>query len=365
MAYIAPDRTALRRQNFGAGRPAPYGHLRRTTRLMVLHTDTEVVAEADGATPAPSEIQGRSLGQLAWARLRRDKIALISLAIIVVVLLVAAFAPLVTKLLGVDPYAYNPKLLSESGSLPNGTLNSGISWDHPFGVEPGTGRDIFARLIYGARISLLISLSATAITLTLGLFFGIVSGYSRGWLDTGLGRFMDLLLAFPQLLILLALSSVIVQRLESIGIGGNTGIGLYVVLTLSVFGWPYLARIVRGQVLSLREREFVEAAVSMGSSTPRILRKEILPNLWAPVLVYTSLLIPTYIAAEATISYLGVGITEPDTTWGAMLSDSSSLFNIDPLYFFIPGLLLVIVVLSFNLLGDAVRDALDPRAGRQ
>jgi peptide/nickel transport system permease protein len=314
---------------------------------------------------AEPEVAGRSLTQIMWARLRRDRVAIVSLITIILVLLVAIFAPLITRLIGVDPYTYHPELVSPNGSLPLGWLNSGISWDHPLGIEPMSGRDIFARLIYGARISLLISLTGTAITVFLGVVIGIISGYSRSWVDGALGRFMDLILAFPFLLMLLALSNVVIQRLASMGITGNAGRIVYVTLILSLFGWPYLARIVRGQVLSLREREFVEAAVSIGSSTPRILSREILPNLWAPVLVYTSLLIPTFIAAEATVSFLGVGVTEPETTWGGMLSDSVTFFIVDPLYLFIPGTLLVIVVLAFNLLGDAVRDALDPRAGRQ
>lgn len=333
---------------------------------MVMHSDTEAdVARAVPAGEAPTAIEGRSLKQIAWARLRRDKVGVAAVIIIAVILLLAIFAPLVTRLLGVDPYSYHPDLLSENGSLPKGVLNSGVSWAHPLGVEPSTGRDILARLLYGTRISLAVSLSATVVVLVLGLFFGIISGYSRGWLDTALGRFMDMLLAFPQLLILLALSSVVIQRFDSIGITGNFGRALYITLILSIFGWPYLARIVRGQVLSLREREFVEAAVSVGASTRRILSREVLPNLWAPVLVYTSLIIPTFIAAEATVSFLGVGVTEPETTWGAMLSDSVTYFIVDPLYLFIPGTLLVVVVLSFNLLGDAIRDALDPRASRQ
>jgi len=324
-------------------------------------TETAVTTTGEG----PSEIAGRSLTQITWSRLRRDRVALVAMATIVVVLLVAIFAPLITRLMGVDPYTYNPDLVSPNGSLPMGWLNSGISWDHPFGIEPMSGRDIFARLIYGARISLLVTLTGTVITVFLGLLIGIISGYSRGFVDGALGRFMDLILAFPFLLMLLALSNVVIQRLEAIGIQGNAARIVYITLILSLFGWPYLARIVRGQVLSLREREFVEAAVSIGSTTPRILVREILPNLWAPVLVYTSLLIPTFIAAEATVSFLGVGVTEPQTTWGGMLSDSVTFFIVDPLYLFIPGTLLVIVVLAFNLLGDAVRDALDPRAGRQ
>jgi peptide/nickel transport system permease protein len=176
---------------------------------------------------------------------------------------------------------------------------------------------------------------------------------------------MDLILAFPLLLILLAMSPVLTQRLQdTFHMGNNTSRVVYIILVLSLFGWPYLARIIRGQVLSLREREFVESAVAMGAGTPRILFKEILPNLWAPILVYTSIVIPTYIAAEATLSYLGVGLLPPTPSWGAMLADSVSFFVPLPTYLFIPGTVLFVVVLAFNLLGDAIRDALDPRAGR-
>jgi ABC-type dipeptide/oligopeptide/nickel transport system permease subunit len=246
-----------------------------------------------------------------------------------------------------------------------GWLDSGISLDHPLGVEPLTGRDIFARLLYGARISLLIALSATVMTTTLGVTIGIIAGYSKGWLDTALGRLMDIVLAFPLLLILLAMSPVLTQRLEStFNLPPNAARVIYIVTVLSFFGWPYLARIIRGQVLSLREREFVESAISMGAGTPRILFKEILPNLWAPILVYVTILLPTYIAAEATLSFLGVGLLPPTPSWGAMLAESVSFFYTLPTYLFIPGTALFIVVLAFNLLGDAVRDALDPRAGR-
>jgi len=202
-------------------------------------------------------------------------------------------------------------------------------------------------------------------TCTIGTVIGIVAGYSRGALDTLLGRLMDLVLAFPLLLLLLSMSSVLTQRLEALGVPeGNPARILFLVLTISFFGWPYLARIVRGQVFSVREREFVEAAVAMGAGTPRILFREILPNLWAPILVYATISLPNFIALEASLSFLGVGILPPEATWGAMLGDSVRYFTVDPAYLFIPGALLFIVVFAFNLLGDAVRDALDPRAGR-
>jgi peptide/nickel transport system permease protein len=199
----------------------------------------------------------------------------------------------------------------------------------------------------------------------MGTVVGVIAGFSRGFLDTSLGRLMDIILAFPQLLILLALSAVLTQRLEqTFGLPPNAARVTYIILVLSVFGWPYLARIIRGQVLSLREREFVESAISMGAGTRRILFKEILPNLWAPILVYATILLPTYVAAEAALSFLGVGLVPPTPSWGAMLAESVRYFTVLPGYLFIPGTYLFIVVLSFNLLGDAVRDALDPRAGR-
>ena len=311
-----------------------------------------------------SEIAGRSLTQIAWSRIRRDKVAIVSMTVVLVIVAIAVLAPVITRLVGVDPTSFNPKAIDNAGGLPRGSYG-GISLEHPLGVEPGTGRDLFARLLYGSRLSLLIALSATMITVTVGVTVGIIAGYSRGVVDTALGRLMDLILAFPLVLILLALSNVMTQRLETtFHLGQVSARVLYLILVLSLFGWPYLARIVRGQVLSLREREFVESAVSMGAGTPRILFREILPNLWAPILVYSTLLLPTYIAAEAALSFLGVGLVPPTPSWGAMLADSVRYFTVDPAFLFIPGTYLFIVVLAFNLLGDSVRDALDPRAGR-
>ena len=333
---------------------------------MSLTSDQAV--EPMSTTAEATEIAGRSLTQIAWSRLRRDKVAMVSLVVVVGVIVIAIAAPLITKLLGVDPYTINnqdEKIISPNGGLPLGWQNSGISLEHPLGVEPLTGRDILARLLYGARISLLIALSGTVVTTVLGVTIGIIAGYSKGFLDAALGRLMDLILAFPLLLILLAMSGVLVDRLEkTFHLGDNTARVVYIVLVLSFFGWPYLARIIRGQVLSLREREFVESAISMGAGTPRILFREILPNLWAPILVYFTILLPTYVATEATLSFLGVGLLPPTPSWGAMLAESVQFFRVAPLYLFIPGTALFIVVLAFNLLGDAVRDALDPRAGR-
>jgi peptide/nickel transport system permease protein len=308
-------------------------------------------------------IAGRSPAQMAWTRLKKDPVAVACIAVILVVVLVALFAPLITKALGLTD-DFNNKLITDGG-LPGGPLHSGISWDHPLGVEPLTGRDLMYRLLYGSRISLLVAGLGTLFTVVLGVTLGMIAGYSGGWIDAVLSRLMDLLLSFPQLILLIALSPVLVQVLDNqLGIDGNPARITFLIIVFSVFGWTYLARLIRGQVLSVREREFVEAAISIGASSKRILIKEVLPNLWVPILVYASLLFPSYIGLEAALSFLGVGVSEPTPTWGRMLSDSVNFYQVDPLYLFIPGTYLFIVVLTFNLLGDSIRDALDPRAAR-
>lgn len=346
----------------------------------ILEAEPGVAASPEAA----EEVAGRSLTQIAWSRLRRDKVAMISLGVIIFVVLVALFAPLINKAVGVSTDQPNGKelaaLISDAnGSLPAtwnektcqglGAFNpkcGGISIHHPFGVEPGTGRDLFALLTMGSRISLVIATTSTILVVAIGLILGTMAGYLGGWFDGALGRVMDLLLAFPTLLMLLALTPVFAQRLAAISpaLSGNTGRVVYMISFFAIFSWPYLARIVRGQVISLREREFVESARAMGASSRRVVFKELIPNLWAPILVYASLLLPSFIAFEAALSYLGVGVLPPTTTWGQMLGSAVPYFQIIPSYLFIPGMYLFVVVLAFNLFGDAVRDALDPRAGR-
>jgi peptide/nickel transport system permease protein len=310
-----------------------------------------------GETPALTS--GRSLRQIVWNRLRKDKLAMICLGVLVFYYLTAIIGPFLIP----DPgQRFDPGAISDLGGRPKLDWG-GISATHWLGVEWGTGRDIFGQLIYGLRISLIIASSATLLTVIFGTVIGIVAGYTGGWTDNLIGRFMDLVLAFPFLLIVLALSGALTQRLTDLGLPeGNPSRITYLILVMSVFGWPYLARIVRGQVLSLREREFVEAAVAMGSGKGRILFTEILPNLWAPILVYATLTLPAYIGFEAALSFLGVGVIPPDTTFGAMLARSVAYFNVVPTYLFIPGTVLVILVVAFNIFGDALRDALDPKS---
>ena len=306
---------------------------------------------------------GRSIRQIVWARLRRDKVAMVCLAILVFYVTVAVIGPNILNVFGWDPYTLHRDAVNPAtGGLPKLPWG-GISAEHPLGVESGTGRDILAQLVNGLRISLIIATSATLLTVVIGIFVGIIAGYFGGVVDTVSGRLMDLVLAFPFLLLILALSNPLTQRLTELGVpAGNESRVLYLILAFSLFGWPYPARLVRGQVLSYREREFVEAAVAMGAGRTRILFGEILPNLWAPILVYATLTLPAYIAYESAISFLGVSVQAPDVTFGGMLANSVRFFNVVPTYLFIPGVVLVVLVVAFNLLGDALRDALDPKS---
>jgi peptide/nickel transport system permease protein len=328
-------------------------------------TSGDLAAEETGEAHGGA-IEGRSIGRIAWSRIRRDKVALASLATIVVLVLVAIFAPLLAQLSGYGPNEFNntEEGLLDEFFLPTGPLN-GVSADHWFGVEPANGRDIFARIVYGARVSLTIALFATGVAVVIGVVMGMLAGYFGGWVDAAISRVMDVLLAFPQLLLIIALTPVIDDRLTSWGLGtGDTARLMTLVLIIGFFQWPYLGRIVRGQTLSLREREFVEASRSLGAGRAHIIFKQVLPNLLATVLVYATLIIPTNITTEAALSFLGVGVREPTPSWGNMLQVALNWYRAEPMLMVWPGVALFVTVLAFNLLGDTVRDALDPRAGR-
>jgi ABC-type dipeptide/oligopeptide/nickel transport system permease subunit len=324
---------------------------------MTAPLDTAPLDDAPAVAAAEPQIAGRSLGQIAWGRLRRDKVALVGAGMIIFFVLVAIFAPLLCAIFDVDPETNYTDQLDDLG-FPDGPW-ANASWDHPFGVEPGLGRDIFARTVYGARYSLTIALLATVLTVGLGVVAGIIAGFRGGWLDTLISRSMDILLAFPVLLFSIA-ALVIVGQAQWYKENVTYQI-LFMTFVIGFFGWPYIGRIIRGQVLSLREKEFVDAARSLGASTNRILYKELLPNLLPIILVYSTLIIPTNILAEAALSFLGVGLQPPTPTWGQMLSDSRSSLQLVPSYVAVPGMAIFLCVLAFNLFGDGLRDAFDPK----
>ena len=303
------------------------------------------------------EIVARSPWQLFWRRFRSDRVALVSLAFILLLILVAVLAPFIVKLIGVTgPNQPNQNALDAFGQP------TGPSAAHPFGVDE-LGRDILARVIYGAQVSLEVAFISTGIAVFIGVAIGTIAGYFRGWIDSLLARLMDIVLAFPILLLAIGLASAC-----SLGKGCLGGlitpgrVTLIVVIALS--SWPYIGRIIRGQTLSLREKEFVEAARSLGAPNARIMRREILPNLVAPIIVYSSLILPTNILYEAALSFLGVGVQPPTASWGQMIAAASPNFNTEWWYMVFPGVALVLTVLAFNLVGDGLQDALNPKAGR-
>jgi peptide/nickel transport system permease protein len=318
----------------------------------------EELAEESGLATG-KVIEGRSLSQIAWGRLKRDRVAIGGGVIVIILVLIALFAPLIISWYGHPIDKFNNDALDPNlGGLPNGGF-SGANGEHWLGVEPITGRDIFSRVVYGARVSLFVAVTAAVVATIIGVVLGIVSGFFGGWIDSIISRTMDLLLAFPQLLFAIALVSVIPADLFHIG--GSWSRMFILVGVISIFGWPYIGRIVRGQVLSMREREFVEASRSLGARGPRILFRELLPNLLAPILVYATLIIPQNILTEAALSFLGVGVIPPTPSWGSMLSDAIQWYTIDPMFMVVPGVAIFLTVLSFNLFGDGLRDAFDPK----
>ncbi|MEV0788738.1 ABC transporter permease [Kribbella sp. NPDC050459] len=317
-------------------------------------TQPEAVLEGVG------KIEGRSLWQISWIRLKRDKVAMAGLVVVCLLILMAIFAPLIVKWFGDPPNEFHQDLIDTKGGTlaPLGTFG-GMSWDHLLGVEPVNGRDIFSRVVYGSRISLLIAFLATLLSVVIGTTMGIVAGFFGGWVDAVISRLMDMFLAFPLLVFAIALAGVMPDN--AFGLQGNTLRVSLLIFIVGFFNWPYIGRIIRGQTLSLREREYVDAARSLGARRPYVLFVEILPNLLGPILVYATLLIPTNILFEAALSFLGVGVRPPTATWGGMLSDAVAFYTL-PHFMLWPGLAIFITVLAFNLFGDGLRDALDPRA---
>jgi peptide/nickel transport system permease protein len=319
--------------------------------------------ETDAFGTPDAEIKGRSPRQIAWSRFRRNKVGVTAAIFSLTIMLLSALAPIVCRILGIDPNTLHLDRL-DIITIPKGAMG-GAGWDHPLGLVPGTGRDLLAQLLYGSRISFSVAVITTFTGIGLGLVVGITSGYFGGKVDSSLMRTADFLLAFPSFFMIVALSDPLVQRFTAMHIAsGNNARIIVLILILSFFGWPYVSRLIRSQVLSLRERDFITAAQALGASNSRIIFRELLPNLWAPVIVVASLSLPGYLAIEATFSFLGIGVQPPGVTWGLLLSNSVNYVTAMPSFLIITAMSLVVVVLAFNLVGDALRDALDPRSER-
>jgi peptide/nickel transport system permease protein len=321
-----------------------------------------VGASAELTEIDPTAIAARSPWELFWRRFREDRLAMAALIFLVILVLVAIFAPLVVKIFG----APDPDFRDQSALDPVFATATGPSSDHLLGVD-GLGRDVLSRTIYGARVSLIVAFSATLLATVAGVITGLLAGYFRGWVDTLVSRSVDVLLAIPYLMLAIGLAAACTF---TVGEGDETGgclgglikPGLGVVIfVISFTSWTYMARIIRGQTFSLREKEFVEAARSVGASNTRIIFQEILPNLTAPIIVYASILIPQVILYEAALSFLGVGVVD-QPSWGQMIADATADFSTYWWYMLFPGLALLFSVLAFNLAGDAMQDALNPRA---
>ena len=318
----------------------------------------EQVGPQIGGEPS-GQVVGRSPGQLFWRRFRRDKFALAGIVFIVIMIFLALTAPLFAQLTGHPPNDTSQlRVATNELGLPIGPTSQ--FW---FGADTA-GRDIFIRVLYGARTSLTVALVATGISLVIGVSLGLLAGFYRGKVDTFVSRVIDIVLSLP--ILLLALGLVAACSLTENGcLGGLIKPGLLLVsYVIGLFSWPYIARIVRGQVLSLREKEFIEAARAQGSGDRRIMFREVLPNVVAPIIVYTTLIIPNNILFEASLSFLGIGVKPSTPSWGKMLSEASTIFTYAWWMMVFPGLFLFMTTLAFNLVGDGLRDALDPRTAR-
>jgi peptide/nickel transport system permease protein len=298
------------------------------------------------AEPSAEAIEGRSPWQLAWARLRRDRVAIVCAVVIVLISLVAILAPLIAHLAGHGP---NAQYL-DTGLTPEG-LPRGPSSQFVVGTDD-LGRDVLVRVAYGAQISLLAGVVAATVAVAIGVVVGLTAGYFGGATDSFLARAMDVVLAFPFLLFAIAVVSIVGPSLR------------LAIAIIAFFSWAAVGRVVRGQTLSIKEKEYVEAARSLGASDLRIMFIDIFPNLLAPVLVYLTLLIPAAIVFEATLSFLGLGVVPPTPSWGNMLAESLNYYRVAWWFVLVPGVALLITTLAFNLLGDSIRDAFDPRGER-
>lgn len=319
----------------------------------LLTSDTTLSADRviSTADPASDDAVPSGSGGV-WHRLRRSPSAMFGGSIVIVTALVAMLATPITRALGLDPYRYDLTTLDSTG-LPMGRFG-GISAVHPFGVEPQTGRDLFAIVIEGTRTSFLIGVGATALSMVIAIVVGVTAGYFGGWWDAVASRGTDVILGFPQLVFMIAISAVIPATAPRVSV---------MVLIIGLLGWPSTARVLRSQAMSLRSRTFVRASQAMGAGHVHIVVRQMLPNLVATIIVFTTISIPGKIGAEAALSFLGVGVTPPTPSWGRSIGSAVTWVSTDPWYLLFPGGALFLVTLAFNLFGDGLRDAIDPRLG--
>lgn len=327
-------------------------------------TDEAVV---DPNSKQGKAISGRSPMQIALRRLMRDKVAVFCAFVVLFFIIIAVFAGPITKAFGVSTETVFPSQYLDvlGGGLPlpeYGPPNGGFTWDHPFGIAPKTADDNLAYWIYGARTSLIIATVATVVATLIGVVIGLLAGFLGGWVDKFLSFVIDAFLTIPFLLAALTMAPILNDRF-AISDHYQQIQKFSLVTILAIFGWMSIARLVRGEVLSLREREFVQAARVLGMPTRRILLKELLPNLAAPIIISVSLMLPAFVALEAGLAYLGIGVTS-GASWGRTILQAQVYFESYPLYLWQPLLGIVALVLSLNLLGDAIRDALDPKTRR-
>ena len=325
---------------------------------------TTSFADAPGAPEEPlpavdeARVVGKTPWQLFWARFLQDRFALAGLAFILLLVLTAIGAPAFAAITGHGPNELFQRQVTDVFGVPDGPRSGFL-----FGADY-SGRDVLVRTIYGTRVSLIVGVAATAVAVFIGVIVGVLAGYFGGWADSLVSRVIDIILSIP--LLLFAIGIVAACSTSKEGCLNGTlkpGMGMVIVI-ISLFTWPFVARLVRGNTLSLREREFVESARSLGAGNIRIMFREILPNLVSPIIIYASLLVPGNILFEAYLSFLGLGVPDETPSWGNMVSDSLSSFDTTWWLWLFPGLFLLATVLAFNLLGDGLRDALDPRANR-
>lgn len=303
-------------------------------------------------------VGARTPWQLFWRRFRRDRVAMGSAVFIGILVLMAVGAPLISSITGHGPNDLFQRQMTDAFGLPKGP--NGDFW---FGAD-ASGRDALVRIVYGTRVSLIVGVAATAVAVVIGVVLGMLAGFRGGIIDTLISRTTDIVLSLPLLLFAIGIVTACGSSREGC-LGGAIQPGLtLVIIIIALFTWPYVARIVRSQVLSLREKEFVEASRSLGAGDMTIMFREILPNLVSPIIVYASLLIPQNILFEAYLSFLGLGVPDTTPSWGRMISDASDIYDVAWWLMVFPGIFLLLTVLAFNLLGDGLRDALDPKANR-